>query len=40
MMQSQFKVCKAEELRRISALKIIIPNDLKDVYEGVNKLGK
>lgn len=38
--QSRFKYDKAEILKRIAALKIIIPNDLKDIYETVNKLGK
>lgn len=38
--QSRFKYDKAEILKRIAALKIIIPNDLKDIYEIVNKLGK
>lgn len=38
--QSHFKLDKERELKRIAALKIIIPNDLKDIYEIVNKLGK
>lgn len=38
--QSRFKYDKAEILKRIAALKIIIPNDLKGIYETVNKLGK
>lgn len=31
---------KMEELKRVQALKIIIPNDLKDIYERMNKIGK
>lgn len=38
--QSHFKLDKERELKRISAFKIIIPNDLKNIYETVNKLGK
>ena len=29
-----------EELKRLSKLKIIIPNDLKEAYEEINALGK
>ena len=39
-LQSQFKIDKAENLKRIAALKIVIPNDLKEIYDVVNKLGK
>lgn len=38
--QSQFKYDKAENLKKLAALKIVIPNDLKGIYETVNKLGK
>lgn len=31
---------KKEELKRLSKLKIIIPNDLKEAYEEINALGK
>lgn len=31
---------KMEELKRVQAMKIIIPNDLKDIYERMNKIGK
>lgn len=38
--QSKFKYDKTETLKRIAALKIVIPNDLRGIYEIVNKLGK
>lgn len=38
--RAQFKMWKDCEAKRISALKIAIPNDLQKIYERVNKLGK
>lgn len=38
--QSKLKYDKQEILKRIAALKIVIPNDLREIYETVNKLGK
>ena len=38
--QSHYKLDKERELKRIAAFKIVIPNDLKGIYETVNKLGK
>lgn len=37
---SQFKIWKEGELKRVSDLKIVIPNGLKAVYDIVNALGK
>lgn len=36
----QFQLWKEQESKRISALKIVIPNELTKIYERVNKLGK
>lgn len=38
--QSKFKYDKAEILKRLAALKIVIPNDLHIIYETISKLGK
>ena len=39
-LQSQFKMYKSDLLKSISSMKIVIPNDLMDIYETMNKLGK
>lgn len=36
----QFQLWKEQESKRVSALKIVIPNELTKIYERVNKLGK
>ena len=38
--QARFERDKQEILKRLAALKIVIPNDLKNIYETINKLGK
>lgn len=38
--RTKFKLWKDEECKKISSLKIAIPNDLAKIYERVNKLGK
>lgn len=38
--RTQFEVWKKQEAARVSALKIDIPDDLRKIYERVNKLGK
>lgn len=37
---SQYSTWQAEELKRVSALKIVIPNALKDIYESIALRGK
>lgn len=39
-LEAQMNAYKVAEVRRISSLKIIIPNDLREIYETVNSLGK
>ena len=38
--RQQFKLWKEQEAKQVSSLKIDIPNNLKDIYERVSKLGK
>ena len=38
--RAEFKLWKDKESKRVSSLKIAIPNDLKKIYERVSKLGK
>lgn len=38
--RTQFKLWKEQECKKVSSLKIAIPNDLAKIYERVNKLGK
>lgn len=38
--QSDFQIWKECEAKRIADLRIIIPNDLKGIYETINSLGK
>lgn len=40
VIEAELKKYKQEETERISKLKIIIPDSLKDIYETVSKLGK
>lgn len=37
---AQFRLWKEQEAKRISSLKIVIPNELTKIYERVSKLGK
>lgn len=37
---NQYKTWKCEEQKRVAALKIIIPNSLKDTYDSVSSYGK
>lgn len=39
-LEKEFTSFKEQEQRRIAQLKIVIPNDLKEIYETVNNLGK
>ena len=38
--RTQFKLWKEQECKKVSSLKIAIPNELAKIYERVNKLGK
>lgn len=38
--RAEFKLWKDKESKRVSSLKIVIPNDLNKIYERVSKLGK
>ena len=38
--RQQFKLWKEQEAKRVSSLKIAIPNNLMEIYERVSKLGK
>ena len=40
MYYNEYEEWKSSELKRISSLKIIIPNSLKDIYNKVNNIGK
>ena len=37
---NQFNTWKSEEMKRIAALKIVIPNALKDIFEEIASIGK
>ena len=39
-LEKEFNLYKEQEQHRIARLKIVIPNDLKEIYEAVNNLGK
>ncbi len=39
-LEKEFNAYKDQEQRRISRMKIVIPNDLKDIYDTVSGLGK
>ena len=39
-LESKFKEYKIKEAKRIGDLKIVIPNDLKEIYDYINSLGK
>lgn len=39
-LEKDFTVYKDTEQKRISRLKIVIPNDLREIYETVAGLGK
>lgn len=38
--RAQFKLWKEQESKRVSSLKIVLPNELAKIYERVSKLGK
>ena len=38
IINSKFKTWKNDELKKVSNLKIVIPNALQDIYDIVNKL--
>ena len=38
IINSKFKTWKNDEIKKVSNLKIVIPNALQDIYELVNKL--
>jgi len=40
IVRTQFKLWKEQEAKRVSSLKIAIPNELAKIYERVSKLGK
>lgn len=39
-LEKEFNLYKEQEQRRIARLKIVIPNDLKEIYDTVSNLGK